>query len=423
MPRSSILYVGTLPPRPAGAAIMAGQILSGLAGLGHRVRALAPIVPTVARAEESFAQAHPEIELSRYTVPFFEGFPEAPPPREYWQGENEAVGSWLGPRLRQDPPDVVIVGSETYARYVPDIARAHGVPCVLLMHGGPSTAILAGTYPRTLADEQLRQYRKMDRLITMGRHWAESLRPLDLPEITVIPNPVDLDRFTPGLDDAGLRHALRLQPSDIVVLHPSNLGPVKRPLDLVWSAERAVPTDPRLVYLIAGDGPLREAMERACRERGILHRFRFVGWVEHDRMPAFMSLADMVVVPSQHETQALVYLEAQASGRPLVASAIPAALEVITPGRTGVLFERGDVGELARLTVTLAANSELRASIGRDARAGITPHALPTIVRRYAETIEQIVGGSKSAGAAPAQPVPRRATSGAARSRSRSDTT
>jgi glycosyltransferase involved in cell wall biosynthesis len=313
-----------------------------------------------------------------------------PPSRTYREHEGNAIRAWLGPRLDRDPPDVIIVGSETFALYVPDVARVHGVPCVLLVQGGPSTAILAGTYPPALAAEFLRQYRKMARLITMADHWAASLQVLDLPPITVIPNPVDLDRFAPRPKDRRLCRALRVQPRDVVVLHASNLNPVKRPLDLVRSAERALAIDPRLLYVVAGEGPLRGAMEAACRKRGIRHRFRFPGWVEHARMPALMSLADVVAMPSEHETQALVYLETQASSRPLVASAIPAALEVITPGRTGCVFALGDADELARLTVALAASGEVRERIGLRARASVARHALPAIVRRYSETIEQI---------------------------------
>jgi len=258
----SLLYVGTLPPRRTGASIVAGQILGVLGRRGHRVRALAPIVPAMLPAADTFTRAHREIELAHYPVPHFEGFQDVPSPLEYRQLEGEAIRAWLGRELRRDPPDVVIAGSETYAFHVPDFARASDVPCVLMVHGGPSTGILAGTYPPARAAELLGQYRKMDRLITMGHHWAARLGALGLPPISVIPNPVDLDRFRPRPKDPQQRRALGLEPSAVVVLHASHLGAVKRPLDLVWSAERALAADPRLVYVIAGDRALRDARRR-----------------------------------------------------------------------------------------------------------------------------------------------------------------
>jgi hypothetical protein len=102
------------------------------------------VVPAVMPAADAFARAHPEIELAHYPVPYFEGFPDVPSPLEYRRHEGEAIRSWLARELRRDPPDVVIAGSETYAYHVPDLARAHDVPCVLMVHGGVSNGILAG---------------------------------------------------------------------------------------------------------------------------------------------------------------------------------------------------------------------------------------------------------------------------------------
>ena len=50
-------------------------------------------------------------------------------------------------------------------------------------------------------------------------------------------------------------------------------------------------------------------MEDACRRMGIVERVRFVGWIDYDRMPDYLNLADIVVMPSEAETQARVYLE------------------------------------------------------------------------------------------------------------------
>jgi glycosyltransferase involved in cell wall biosynthesis len=55
-------------------------------------------------------------------------------------------------------------------------------------------------------------------------------------------------------------------------------------------------------------------------------------------MPDYINLADIVVMPSAAETQALVYLETQACARLLLASDIPGAREVIVDGETGLLF-------------------------------------------------------------------------------------
>jgi glycosyltransferase involved in cell wall biosynthesis len=109
-------------------------------------------------------------------------------------------------------------------------------------------------------------------------------------------------------------------------------------------------------------------MEERCADRGIAGRFRFTGWVDYDRVPDHVRLADVVVVTSASEGQALVYLEAQARGRTLIAGDIAAAREVVVHGRTGLLYRIGDVDELTAKALLAARDRSLRNSLGREAR-------------------------------------------------------
>jgi glycosyltransferase involved in cell wall biosynthesis len=204
----------------------------------------------------------------------------------------------------------------------------------------------------------------------------------------VIPNPVDVRMFRPQPTN-GLRKTLGLQEEDVVVVHTSNLKPIKRPLDLVQLA--AMNPDPRLRYVVVGDGPLRAEMERECGARRVSERFRFVGWVAHERVPAFLNLADMVVMPSESEGQALVHLETQACGRLLIASDTPGAREVVRHGETGLLFEKGNVGELAAATAMAAANPMLRQRIGRNAERAVQAHALDVIAAEYEAALRDLI--------------------------------
>jgi len=98
------------------------------------------------------------------------------------------------------------------------------------------------------------------------------------------------------------------------------------------------------------------AVDRA----GLRDRFRFTGWLPNDAMPDYYALADVVVMPSEREGQSCVYLEAQASGVALAASDIPATHSVVDDGRTGVLFRKGDPGDLADRVAALLADRPLR---------------------------------------------------------------
>jgi len=130
-------------------------------------------------------------------------------------------------------------------------------------------------------------------------------------------------------------------------------------------------------------------MEEACRARNLSAHFRFVGWVDQDMMPAYINLAEIVVLPSEDETQARVYLETQACERVLLASDVAAAHEVIVDGETGVLFRKADAVDLAVKTVELASDPKRRAAIGKAAGRAVERHALPLVVSSYLEALAE----------------------------------
>ena len=150
---------------------------------------------------------------------------------------------------------------------------------------------------------------------------------------------------------------------------------------------------------MVGDGPLRAEVEEACRERGLAERFRFTGWIDYPRMPSYIRLADLVLMPSEWEVQALVYLETLACGRLLVASDIPAAREVITDGETGLLFRMGDVDDLTEKTLLAAGSPALRAVIAGKAREAVRAHSLDTVAVQFAALLEGVVRAHRAEGA------------------------
>jgi 2-deoxystreptamine N-acetyl-D-glucosaminyltransferase/2-deoxystreptamine glucosyltransferase len=147
----------------------------------------------------------------------------------------------------------------------------------------------------------------------------------------------------------------------------------------------------RVVFVIVGDGPLRATMEAACRRKGISDRFRFTGWVDHGRVPRLINLADIVVVTSETEGLARVYLETQACARVLLASDIPAAREVVTDGATGLLFAAGDIEGLTARILQAVADPAFRTTVGRQARERVRAHSLDEAFRAYAALLDAVI--------------------------------
>jgi glycosyltransferase involved in cell wall biosynthesis len=95
----------------------------------------------------------------------------------------------------------------------------------------------------------------------------------------------------------------------------------------------AMTRDVRLA--IAGDGPLREALERRAEELAIAGRVRFLGW--RDDVPQLMAQADFLVCPSLHEPLGNVVIEAWSAGLPVIATASDGPRGLIEDGASGLL--------------------------------------------------------------------------------------
>ena len=114
----NILYVGTLPPHPGGSAISCSQLIIGFAKLGHTVRALAPITAEALRSGDVFAASQPEIDMTRFQMPYFETTPYISPSDEYRRLEREQIRKGLLYLIANKRPDIIFIGRETFAWHV-----------------------------------------------------------------------------------------------------------------------------------------------------------------------------------------------------------------------------------------------------------------------------------------------------------------
>jgi 2-deoxystreptamine N-acetyl-D-glucosaminyltransferase/2-deoxystreptamine glucosyltransferase len=319
----------------------------------------------------------------------------------YHELERARLAEVIPPLVAARRPDLVILGRESFLWGAGPVVAALDLPAILVVHGGTTIGIAAGTHSPAEIAEFVAASRRMTRIITVGAHLAPTLAGLGLDRVTVIQNGVDLARFRPAPRDPALARALGVAADDVAVLFPGLLKTQKRPLDLVAAAALALAEAPVLRFVVCGDGPLREEVVAACRAHGILDRFRFAGWVPHEAMPAHYALADLVVLPSEGEGLALVYLEAQACARLLVTSDIPPAREVVADGETGLLVPRGDVAALARCLVTASRDAGLRARIGAEAARRAQRFGIEAVTDRYAAEIDAVLADPALAAAYP----------------------
>jgi glycosyltransferase involved in cell wall biosynthesis len=387
-----LLYVGTLPPHPGGSAISCAQLLTAISRRGHGIRAISPVTELARQDAERFAQTSPGLEIQRFPMPYFETGPDEPASPEYreleWQGVRSAVDQQVGTAR----PDLLIAGRESFALHVGPLARMHRIPYCVWIRGGSTMGALCGSLPEDEVRRLFSEIAGADLVVVPARHLVDALLQFSVPGARVILNAIDLERFTPQAPDRALQKALGLDEADIVVAHVSNLKIIKRPLDFVAAAAAAWKRESRLRFLIVGDGSLRQAFESAVAEACMLDQFVFTGWVDYDRMPHYLSLADAVVMPSGGEGLARVYLETMASERVLIASNIAAAAEIITHGENGLLFPVGDVDALSEQMIRVARDPSMRRRIGRRARESVLAHHIDTAADAYIDAFVAQLG-------------------------------
>ena len=144
----------------------------------------------------------------------------------------------------------------------------------------------------------------------------------------------------------------------------------------------------RIHVLFIGDGPQRESLQGLAGQLGLRDRLHITGYV--DDVQDWLRACDVVCLASSHEVQPLALMEAQASGLPVVASAVGAVAELIDHGRTGLLFPRGDSTRLADGIQALAAPAARQAIAAQARRHAQAHYDRRQMVERYRDLLGEL---------------------------------
>jgi glycosyltransferase involved in cell wall biosynthesis len=128
----------------------------------------------------------------------------------------------------------------------------------------------------------------------------------------------------------------------------------------------------RVRLLVCGDGPQTAHLRRLVAHRGLTDQVTFIGRVANEDMPAYVSAADVVVLPTlRSEGLPFVLLEAMACERAAVVARFPGVEDVLESGREGLVVDPGDAVALADRVSLLISNSGLRSRLGANARGRV----------------------------------------------------
>lgn len=184
--------------------------------------------------------------------------------------------------------------------------------------------------------------------------------------IRVLPNGVDLKRYSSNGHRADARRELGYSSDNLVVGTISNLRREKDHKTMLEAAAIIVKRVPQARFFIAGTGELEDELKAIVRERGLVPYVAFLG--RRDDGPQLLGAMDVMVLPSSSESLPNVVLEAMSCGRTVVASDTGGLAGLIDAGRTGELVPPRSPDVLASTIIRLLEQPDLREQMGRAAR-------------------------------------------------------
>lgn len=209
--------------------------------------------------------------------------------------------------------------------------------------------------------------------------------------ITVIHNGVHFDRFQKEVDVLSIKNHYK---GKKILLTVGGLWG-RKGHDLVLQALPSVlQKHPDTVYVIVGDGNSRENLENLATELGVRSAVDFVGRKSGEELVAYFKACDVYVhtpkvLDLKFEGFGIVYLEASACGRPIVATDAGGIRDAVIDGETGLIADDGDVQGIADRVLKLLENPELASTMGQAGLAYAKKNDWNSIAQQFIDLYSQ----------------------------------
>ncbi|HVF12578.1 MAG TPA: glycosyltransferase family 4 protein [Actinomycetota bacterium] len=249
-------------------------------------------------------------------------------------------------------------------------ASREGVPAILHTYHGH---VLSGYFRSPLS----KLFVQVERWAARRTHALVAISPIIRDELLelgigkpsqwhIIPLGLDLDEYlNMKLEPLEARERFQIPPDGPLVGMIGRLAPIKDHETFFQVAAAIGASVPKARFVVAGDGELREKLER--RARTLLgDRVHFTGWVSD--LKTMYSALDLVMLTSRNEGTPLSLIEAAASARPTVATNVGGVRDVVREGVTGYLAPAGNVAELSRRAVEVLRRPEQARQMGNAGR-------------------------------------------------------
>ncbi len=209
--------------------------------------------------------------------------------------------------------------------------------------------------------------------------------------VRLIRSGIKLNRFKSphGHDGFALRRSLGIPFDAPLVGMVGCFKPQKSPLDFVKIASEVLKKAKKAHFIMVGDGELREEVEEERERRSLKERLHLLGWRRD--MPAIMKALDVLVLPSLWEGLPRVIPEAMASGKPVVASSIDGAKDIIRDGETGFLALPHDIERFSSRVCLLLEDQRLCQRMVQESQKCLHEFDIDAMVRQQEDLYNSII--------------------------------
>lgn len=196
-----------------------------------------------------------------------------------------------------------------------------------------------GKYIATVWSRQVAK--RVERLIVPTEKVRKMLRGYQISNpIDVIPSGIALNRFRKVYSKEAIeteKKKLGISLTDTLCVSLGRLAKEKNVTELLEFFKKIHPVN--CTYLIAGDGPFRETLEQQARDMGISDKVVFCGMIHPEKVPLYYQLGDLFLCASRSETQGITYIEAMASGVPVLCRKDDCLVNVVDNGINGLSYQ------------------------------------------------------------------------------------
>ncbi|HIE11152.1 MAG TPA: glycosyltransferase WbuB [Kiritimatiellae bacterium] len=243
-------------------------------------------------------------------------------------------------------------------------------------------------------------YRAAVHVVTVGEGYARHIlsRRVSAATVSVIPNGVDLQTFSPRPCRADMRARWGIERGAFVCLYAGTVG-MACGLDVVLQAAEKLRGSARgVMFVIAGDGARLDELKSQAHRRG-LRRVTFTGRIRGSEIPDVIACADVCLVhlrsdPLFETVVPSKMFEAAAMGKPLLVGLLGEGARWVERAGAGICFRPGDADSLLEALEFLRRNPEVRAEMGRRGRAFVVQeHDYDKLAAKYLGILEHVLGG------------------------------